>query len=83
MEFLGKTGSFSRERFVPAFGGLLGSHNLPARPPPCFSTANKGEGWGVMKCYQSRAVVAKRDLSGGELPPNPLATFVTTVYGFP
>ncbi len=63
--FWGKTGSFSRERFVPAFRGLLASHAVPqssavrlvctglstfaGAASPCFSTANKGEGLGVMK----------------------------------
>jgi hypothetical protein len=48
-------GSFSRSALVVPLSlcPLLSPHNpsatMPARPPPCFSTANKGEGLGVMK----------------------------------
>jgi hypothetical protein len=48
-------GSFSRLALVVPLSlcPLLSPHNpsatMPARPPPCFSTANKGEGLGVMK----------------------------------
>ncbi len=48
-------GSFSWSALVVLLSlcSLLSPHNpsatMPARPPPCFSTANKGEGLGVMK----------------------------------
>ena len=48
-------GSFSRSALVVPLSlcPLLSPHNpsatMPARPPPFFSTANKGEGFGLMK----------------------------------